>query len=174
MANDKMRTGPRGSSDQASLKGPITVQLRNAVGAAVDIDENTAAAAAVGWFGLSDIGYQVTRVRVVATETYLAEGEDILVGVYQKDGTTAVDADAFVKVGKKVPNSTAIGTEVELTMDGDGAFLDPTVAGNENFLIGGSTGYRVMATRGGTDSGNNGRFIVFVDLVPVTGDSFSD
>tara|TARA_A100001515_G_C4576796_1_gene211632 strand:+ start:708 stop:1232 length:525 start_codon:yes stop_codon:yes gene_type:complete len=173
MANDSMRGGPRGSSDQAALKGPITVQLKNAVGAAVDIDENTTDAAAVGWFGLSDIGYQVTRVRVVATETYAAEGEDILVGVYQKDGSTAVDADAFVAAGNKVPNGTTIGSEVELTMDGAGAFLDPTVAGNENFLIGGSTGYRVMATRGGTDSGGNGRFIVFVDLVPVSGNSYS-
>ena len=171
MANDLMRTGPRGSSKQAATLRPVTVYFPvsppTAALAAMEADESSASAFNFSWspYFPTESGYQLKRVYAIVTEAYGEEGENIIVG-------TSGDANAFVN-NVKIPDTTAIGSIVELTMNGIGAGLDPTETGNENFLIAGSTGYALTAQRTNSASGGTGKFILFADLVPVSGSEFS-
>jgi hypothetical protein len=180
MANDSMRAGPRGSSDQASLLKPITVRLTSHAGA-WSIDEDTTGAGKFRFwtplpFG-SEAGYKVERIFYYVTEAYAAAGENFTVGVFTEDGDgtfTAVDADAFVTT-TAVPNSTAQGVITVLTLNGAGAGLDPTLAANANYLIGGTSDhYLCVDVDSSTASGAAGQVGFYADLVPVSGTKFTN
>ena len=183
MANDSMRGGPRGSSDQAALLQPITVQLADAGGLAPEIDESSTTATDLfrSWGPLDgkSAGYKVNRLFVQITEDYAQEGENLTVGTYTFDSSDssfdAVDADAFVLAGQKIPNSTQKGVVIELTLDGAGAFLDPTSTDpdNSNYLVGGSSSQFLAITSAG-NSGGGGKFVCFAELIPVSGTYYSD
>ena len=179
MANDSMRGGPRGSSDQASLLEPITVQLSGYGGLNAEIDESASAAQFVAWSPLpggNEAGYKVERIYIVTTEVYGAEGEDFTIGTFTKDANgafSAVDADAFVTT-TKFANATPLGRTTVVTLTGAGANLDPLADGNANFLIGGPSNHYLGLNMSATGSTGTGAFVCYADLVPVSGSKFSN
>ena len=179
MANDSMRGGPRGSSDQASFLGPITVQLSTFGGVTTQIDESEAAAQFIAWSplpALNEAGYKVERIYAVVTEVYGATGENFTIGTYTKaaNGTfSAVDDDAF-RTAIQFANATPVGHTQVLTLDGAGAGKDPLADGNANFLIGGPSSHYLGLASVNTASGGTGAFVCYADLVPVSGSKFSD
>jgi hypothetical protein len=178
MANDSMRGGPRGSSDQASLLEPITVQLSTFGGVTTVIDESSAAQF-IAWSPLpggNEAGYKVERIFIVTTEVYGDEGENFIIGTYTKatNGSfVAVDDDAFV-TAIKFANATPLGTTTVLTLTGAGAGLDPLADGNANFLIGGPSNHYLGLSKVSATSGGTGAYVCYADLVPVSGSKFSD
>ncbi|MEK9697621.1 MAG: hypothetical protein VW270_17785, partial [Candidatus Poseidoniales archaeon] len=140
MANDSMRGGPRGSSDQAALLHPITVRLGDYGGVNPEIDESgtTDADLLRVWapFDGDTAGYKVKKVFVVVSETYAATGTDVKVGTYAYNVSTgnydAVDDDAFVTAGQNRANGTKNGALFELDLGGAGAGLDPTLTAPDN------------------------------------------
>ena len=178
MANDNMRTGPRGSSDQAAELRPITVQLSTYGGVNFQIDES-AAAQQLAWSPLpggNEAGYKVERIFIVTTEVYAAEGEDFTIGTYTKNAAgalVAVDIDAFVTT-IKFADATPLGTTTVLTLTGVGAGLDPTTDAHANFLIGGPSNHYLTLTKVAATSGNTGAYACYADLVPVSGSEFSN
>tara|TARA_R110000824_G_scaffold79739_2_gene200737 strand:+ start:3161 stop:3706 length:546 start_codon:yes stop_codon:yes gene_type:complete len=180
MAQDSMRTGPRGSSDQASVLEPITVKL-TAHNGGWPIDESVTAAATKFrfWTPLpfgSEAGYKVDRIFYYVVETYAAAGENFTVGVFTEDGDgtfTAVDADAFVTT-TAVANSTAQGVINVLTLNGAGAGLDPTLTANANFLIGGPSDHYLCVDVVAGGSTGDGGVGFYADLVPVSGTKFTN
>ena len=178
MANDSMRGGPRGSSDQASLLEPITVQLSTYGGVNTQIDES-AAAQFIAWSPLpggNEAGYKVERIYVVTTEVYGDAGENFTIGTFTKNtnGTfAAVDEDAFVTT-LQFANATPLGTRTVLTLTGAGAGLDPLADGNANFLIGGPSNHYLGLNKVSATSGGTGAYVCYADLVPVSGSKFSD
>lgn len=179
MANDNMRTGPRGSSDQAAELRPITVQLSTYGGINPVIDESASGAQFVAWSPLpggNEAGYKVERIYTVTTELYAAEGEDFTIGTFTKDVNGAfsiVDVDAFVTT-IKFANLTPLGTTTVLTLTGAGAGLDPTIDTHANFLIGGPSNQYLALLMAAVGSGGTGAFVCYADLVPVSGSEFSN
>lgn len=180
MAQDSMRTGPRGSSDQASELKPITVRLTSYAGN-WQIDESGASAPAKFRFYTplpygSEAGYKVDRIFYVIGEVYGAAGENYTIGTFTKnaDGTfTAVDADAFVTT-KAIADSTAVGIVGVETLNGAGAGLDPTLDANANYLVGGPSNHYLCVDMVATASGNTGTVGFYADLVPVSGTKFTN
>ena len=178
-AQDSMRGGPRGSSDQAASLRPITVQLSTFTGVNPVIDESVTDAQFVAWAPLPDgteAGYKVERIYCVTTELYGDTGEPFVIGTFTKDaaGTfSAVDSDAFV-TAYSFANATKLGTTTVMTLNGAGAGKDPLESGNENFLIGGSSNHYLGLSMAGVGSGATGAFVCYADLVPVSGTRFSD
>jgi len=183
MANDSMRGGPRGSSDQAALLHPITVQLADYGGVNPEIDESgtTNADLLRVWAPLDgkSAGYKVKRVFVVVSETYAAAGTNLTVGTYTYNVGTgnfdAVDADAFVTAGQPISNGVKNGALFELTLTGAGAGLDPTSTDpdNSNYLVGGSSN-QLLGIKAVGSSGGNGKIVCYAELLPVSGSYYSD
>jgi hypothetical protein len=179
MANDSMRTGPRGSSDQAAELRPITVQLGTYGGVTLEVDESVASAQFLGWTPLpvgDEAGYKVERIFIITTEAYNEPGENFTIGTFTKnaDGSmAAVDDNAFQTV-QLIANATAMGVTFIQTMNGAGAGLDPTTDANANFLIGGPSDHYLGLSTVATSSTGSGKFVCYADLVPVSGSSFSN
>lgn len=165
MANDKMRTGPRGSADQVSWLGPKVVAFGAGPLAQVTEFDESGGGQGAFWapFFPVEEGYKVNRLFAFVTETYAAAGSALVVG-------TTGSATAFFTGA--IPNATALGTVYEITMNGAGAGKDPLADGNSDYLVGGSTGYQLTAAIvGGT--GAAGKFTLFAELIPVSGTRFS-
>lgn len=183
MANDSMRGGPRGSSDQAALLRPITVQLASYGGVNPELDESgtTDADLLRLWapFDGDTAGYKVKKVFIVVSETYGATGTDFKVGTYTYNVGTgnydAVDDDAFVTLGQNLANGTKNGALFELDLDGAGAGLDPTLTDpdNSNYLIGGSDN-QFLGIKAAGSSGGAGKVVCYAELIPVSGTYYSN
>ena len=180
MSNDSMRGGPRGSSDQAALLSPITVQLTDFAGVNPEVDES-ASSMQKAWapFDGSTAGYKLKKLFVVVSEEYAAAGGNITVGTCTYNPSTgaldAVAEDAFVTAGQAIPNSTKAGALFQLSLTGAGAGLDPTSTDpdNSNFLIGGPSNQFLVVKSAGS-SGGNGKFVCYAELLPVSGTYYSN
>jgi len=123
MANDSMRAGPRGSSDQAAWLMPITMpitNLDNVAGtlAGVNFDASGGTQTGVAVPTTPGTTWQVDSVILRITETYTALGGLIQVGTVNVSGL--VDEDAFVN-DYQIPNASAVGTTITVQLNGDGA-----------------------------------------------------
>ena len=178
MANDNMRTGPRGSSDQAAVLQPITVQLSTYGGVNLQIDES-GGVQQIAWSPLpggNEAGYKVERIYIVTTELYAEEGEEFTIGTCTKNAAgamVAVDIDAFVTT-IKFADATPLGTTTVLTLTGVGAGLDPTTDAHANFLIGGPSNHYLTLTKVLAGSTGAGAYACYADLIPVSGSEFSN
>ena len=163
-----MRGGPRGSSDQAALLQPTVVFFPTVTSLPAEVTENSGSALDLTWapYFPAEAGYKVKRVFAIVSELYAGIGKVTDVG-------TSQDGDCFVD-GFQIPDTTAAMSVVESTMNGVGAGLDPLADGNGDFLVGGSTGYTLKASNSGAASGQNGKYVLFAELIPVSGTNFSN
>jgi hypothetical protein len=146
MANDLMRTGPRGSSNQEAWVGPTTIQVNGPTGAPFDA---SAGAPETGRTApLWGCDYRVRAIQILVTEAFGAASGNIDMG-------TNADADAYVN-DFVIPNTTAAGTVLDVPMNGNDVDLAASAASPFSVLNAGG-------------SGAAGAFIVFLLAYPVSG-----
>jgi hypothetical protein len=171
MANDLMRGGPRGSSDQVAWMGPVVVpftNLDNVAGtlAGVNFDASAGNQTAVVVPSTPGTTWQLDAIVFRMTETYGALGGAINIGTTAPGGL--VDDNAFV-AAYQIPNTTAENTSLVVPLNGVGANLDPTIVGNENFAITSAQWLRLFDTGGASA----GRYVAYAVLFPVAGYRYS-
>lgn len=109
MANDLMRTGPRGTSNQAASVGPQQFTLKNTTtNLTVMVKANAETAVAQqGYFGTN---WRVLAIQLTVTVQTVAPVTDIDIG-------TPGTVDAYVN-GYALPAATAIGTVINVPLNG--------------------------------------------------------
>jgi hypothetical protein len=118
------------------------------------------------FFGAEE-GYKLNRLIVFVTELYGAAGSAINVG------TSAAGSGAVFVSGATIPNATGANSVFELNLNGAGAGKDPLADGNSAYLIGGPNNQQLTVSVAG-GSGGTGKFVLYAELIPVTGTRFSN
>ena len=146
MANDLMRTGPRGSSNQEAWVGPTTIQVSGASGAPFDASAGGSETGRTS--PLWGCDYRVRAIQILVTETFAAASAAIDMG-------TNADGDAYVN-NFVIPNTTAAGTVLDVPMNGNDVDLAANAAAPFAVLNPGGTGAA-------------GAFFVYLLAYPVSG-----
>ena len=167
MANDSMRGGPRGSSDQASWLRPVVMpitNLDNVAGTLAGINFDASAGNQTGVCVPVESGttWELDSIIFRITETYGAIGGLVQVGTADTSGI--VDDDGFVN-DYQIPNASAVGTTINVPLNGAGAGLSAA-----NFAVKPSQWIRLFETGGASA----GRYVAFAVLVPVSGTRYSN
>ena len=167
MANDSMRGGPRGSSDQASWLRPVVMpitNLDNVAGTLAGINFDASAGNQTGVCVPVEPGttWELDSIIFRITETYGAIGGLVQVGTADTSGI--VDDDGFVN-DYQIPNASAVGTTINVPLNGVGAGLSAA-----NFAVSADQWIRLFETGGASA----GRYVAYAVLFPVSGPRFSN
>ena len=163
MANDLMRTGPKGSTGQSSWLGPMQVMINDGLaatgtGSGVNVDASSAVTGTVAatWQPtLSSVTYRVVSISVRVCETMAA---NCTINIGSANASGVVDADGIVN-DFVVPNTTAAGTVLSVPLNGAGTAASRAI-----------TSLQWVALISGA-SGGDGRFQVYMMVEPVGGGS---
>jgi len=166
MANDSMRTGPRGSSDQAAYVAPTAFALCQGPTGAKDgtlyftkVDN-----AGLGFPVLSSMGttWEIVEIRINIVTAFTSADCVIDIGYLHEDGP---DADAFVD-GYVTGSATSGVDEYVVPLNGTDATMQ----------FGGATGRVLQLTNdpGSTVNSGNGRYTCTVFAKPVAGPRFTN
>ena len=159
MANDKMRTGPRGSSDQAALVGPLVIPF---------VQDDGATTPGAPWFtkdvaaddgilGGVAMGCEYRPIKIFLKVFDAFETNDI-----ELDIGLAASPDGLVDGFVSGSATTPAGAEIEIPLNG-------TLAATLNF---GATSGPLLLTSG--TSAGDGIFGVYVLAEPVSGPLFTN
>ena len=156
MANDSMRSGPRGATPQASWMAPQVIKL--------EVEDNTAdggsprnfdssAGGAGVWRPPPGTTWRLVSVTAHITEVFGAAGSALDVG-------TSADANAFV-AAFVIPNTTAAGVMLPILQNGVGFGLH-----TGNFAI---TSTQPLTALSASSSSGTGAFVLECWVEPVAG-----
>ena len=156
MANDLMRTGPRGSSNQEASAGPQQFTFVGDVDGTAGILKATVQTASPDKSSFST-AWRVLAIQLRVTTTFVSP--DIAIDI----GTTAAgEADAYVNGYATGSATTAAGTVLNVPLNGT----------NVPLLFGDAPNGQLLLTNPG--AANAGRIVVTVFAEPVSGRYYKD
>ena len=171
MAQDSMRTGPRGSSAQEAFAGPEFIYL-NRLSGAYQVDKSAATSLGTLYSPFPTMGmdYTVKAVQICVSDEALATNDIQCTLGYNGNpiGPVTADDNAYVDTttvagdaGKSLP--VAAGTVIDVPLSG---------AATNSATFGATNGPLVFKNNGAP--GGTGNYVVRVLVEPVSGTYFSN
>tara|TARA_R100001594_G_C3963762_1_gene246022 strand:- start:66 stop:566 length:501 start_codon:yes stop_codon:yes gene_type:complete len=166
MANDSMRGGPRGSSEQAAFVGPTIFKLARLNGNR-NIDKSDSASAGTVYSSGEAFGvdYQVIAVQLFVSDEAVDTADIQCTLGYNGNptGSVTADLDAFVNTTAALGSATAAA----------GSVHDIALSGNAVSATFGATNGPLVFVNNGAPSGT-GNYTVAVLAKPVSGTYYSN
>jgi hypothetical protein len=170
MAQDSMRPGPRGSSEQEAYVGPEFIYMSRLSGS-VQVDKSAVVADGTLYspFPTMGVDYRVVAVQICVTDEAVATADIQCTLGYNGNpiGSVAADDDAFVST------TTAAGDAGLSLPVAAGTVIDVALSGANTSATFGATNGPLVFKNNGAPAGT-GNYAVRVLVEPVSGKWFSN